>query len=75
MVQHHQKNSEGTELEKNLKHRINSIEHRLMERLETSLIDALSEENTRKFQHLSVDGFFIHLRKKCTLDYSKEQET
>ena len=45
MLQHHQKNAEGTVLEQNLSHRISSIEQRLMDRLENSLIEALSEEN------------------------------
>ena len=48
MLQHHQKNAEGTLLEQNLSHRINSIEQRLTDRLENSLIEALSEENNGK---------------------------
>ena len=45
MLRHHQKNAHGTQLEQNLSHRITSVEQRLLDRLENSLIDALSEED------------------------------
>ena len=57
MLQYHRKNAESTVLAQNLLHRINAIEHRLMERLENSLIEALSEEKngTERSYVINID--------------------